>query len=124
MLAGLRDAWLLLGLGSLVFAAALREEAPALADLGIPLAVDLYAPRLVEYDVLADRGWLRPGDVVTITDSELAWVTVVALIVERRVSDIGVWRLTLQILDPLVSGSNTKGPGANGAPTWTPPGGN
>lgn len=85
---------------------------------------DGYAPRLVEYDVLADRGWLRPGDVVTITDSELAWVTVVALIVERRVSDIGVWRLTLQILDPLVSGSNTKGPGANGAPTWTPPGGN
>lgn len=85
---------------------------------------DGYAPRLVEYDVLVDRGWLRPGDVVTITDSELAWVTVVALIIERTVSDIGRWRLTLQILDPLVSGSNTKGPGANGAPTWAPPGGN
>jgi hypothetical protein len=84
---------------------------------------DGYAPRLVEYDVLADRGWLRPGDVVTLTDTELAWVSVVALIIERRVSDIGRWRLTLQILDPLVSGNTTKGPGANGAPTWSSPGG-
>lgn len=86
---------------------------------------DGYAPRIVEYEVLADRAWLRPGDVVTLTDSELAWSSVIALVVERRATDIGAWGLTLQILDGLVSGRVTSGPGVNGAPTWTPsPGGN
>lgn len=85
---------------------------------------DGYSPRLVDYDVQADRAWLRPGDVVTITDTELAWVNVVALVIERAISDVGRWTLTLQILDPLVSGSVTSGPGANGAPPWTPPAGN
>jgi hypothetical protein len=79
---------------------------------------DGYSPRIVDYDVQADRAWIRPGAVVTLTDDDVALDRVVALVVERGLSDLGVYRLTLQILDPLLGGIQSEGPGANGPPTW------
>lgn len=80
-----------------------------------------YAPRLVDYDVFADRAWIRPGDVVTLTDSDLAITSTIALVVGRRLADLGVYRLTLQILDDLVTSIPVTGGGANGAPDWDEP---
>ena len=82
---------------------------------------DGYSPRIVDYTVQADRAWIRPGDVLTLTDADLALTRVVALVVERGLSDLGTYRLTLQILDPVLSSYVTTGPGANGPPTWTEP---
>lgn len=79
---------------------------------------DGYSPRLVDYDVGADRAWLQVGDVVTLTDSELDIDEVVCLVVERRISDIGRWRLTFQILDGLYSDGTYAPVGRHGGPTW------
>ena len=62
-----------------------------------------YSPRLVEYDVGQELGWLELGAVVTLTDSELYLSGIVALVVGRRITDTGLWRLRLQILDDLVT---------------------
>ena len=84
---------------------------------------DGYSPRLVDYSVQADRAWIRPGDVLTLTDADIALDTVLALVVGRTLSDLGTYRLTLQILDPLLTSALTEGPGANGPPTWIETGG-
>lgn len=62
-----------------------------------------YSPRLVEYDVGQDLGWLELGAVVLLTDSELYLSSIVALVVGRVITDTGLWRLRLQILDDLVT---------------------
>lgn len=62
-----------------------------------------YSPRLVEYEVGQEMGWVDLGAVVLLTDEEIALDAVVALVVGRNIADSGLWRLRLQILDDLVT---------------------
>lgn len=103
-------------------------EAPIVWDRGTAARIahwrirsDGYAPRRVDYQVQADRAWIRPGDVVLLTDADLAIEDTIALVVERRLSDLGAYRLTLQILDDVSSRTAESGPGANGPPDWVDP---
>lgn len=82
-----------------------------------------YSPRLVEYDVGQEMGWLELGAVVLLTDAEIYLDEIVALVVARTLTDTGIWRLQLQILDDLAS-SQSVGPSLDQTtqPTWTPGG--
>jgi hypothetical protein len=75
----------------------------------------------VEYDVLSDRAWIRPGDVLTLTDDDVSISSTVVLVVGRLVADLGIFRLALQILDDLVTSIPETGIGANGPPSWREP---
>lgn len=65
-----------------------------------------YSPRLVEYEITQEMGWLELGAVVRLTDDEIALDEIVALVVGRQVADSGLWRLRLQILDDLVTSTS------------------
>ncbi len=60
-----------------------------------------FASRLVTYEVGTERAWWDLGDVVTLTDAELAFVDVVALVQSMTITDIGVVTVRLQILDDI-----------------------
>lgn len=62
-----------------------------------------YSPRIVEYDVGQELGWIDLGAVVVLTDAEISLSGIVALVVGRRIADTGIWRLRLQILDDLAT---------------------
>jgi hypothetical protein len=68
-----------------------------------------FAARLVTYEMALDRGWWDLGDVVTLTDDELALDEVVALVQAIRLSDVGVIEVTLQILDDVETRGVTLG---------------
>jgi hypothetical protein len=82
-----------------------------------------YSPRLVDYEVGQEFGWLELGAVITLTDSELYLDEVVALVVGRTMQDTGIWRLQLQILDDLAS-TESVGPSQDQTsyPSWVPGG--
>lgn len=82
-----------------------------------------YSPRLIEYDVGQECAWLELGEVVTLTDTELYLIAVVALVVAKTATDRGIWRLQLQLLDDLAS-AQAVNPSLDQTTqsTWTPGG--
>jgi hypothetical protein len=78
------------------------------------------SPRLVEYDVGQECAWLELGAVVLLTDDEVAISGTVALVIARVMSDTGIWRFKLQILDDAVT-ARAVDPSLSQdtPPTWT-----
>jgi hypothetical protein len=78
------------------------------------------SPRLVEYDAGQELAWLELGAVVLLTDDEVAISETVALVIGRVMSDTGIWRFKLQILDDAVT-ARAVDPSLSQdtPPTWT-----
>lgn len=80
------------------------------------------SPRLVDYQVGQEYGWLELGAVLTLTDDEVSLEDVVCLLVGHARRDDGWHELQLEILDPLVSAESEDPPDATDeTPGWTPP---
>lgn len=60
-----------------------------------------FASRLVTYEMGTERAWWDLGDVVTLTDAELALVDAVALVQSMTITDVGIVTVRLQILDDI-----------------------
>ena len=76
-----------------------------------------FASRSITYEMGTERAWWDLGDVVTLTDAELAMVEVVALVQSMTITDVGIVTVRLQILDDIETRQLTTGT-ALAAPSW------
>jgi hypothetical protein len=55
--------------------------------------------RVVEYGCAQRWGWIEPGDLVTVTDPELAWSERLCLVQSRTWADDGSVRYALRVME-------------------------
>jgi len=78
---------------------------------------DGFLHRRVRYMLGAEYGFLRPGDVVSLTDEEIGEVNRVALVAGVERGDTPYMTITLQIVTNPATSSRTTGPNPDGGST-------